>query len=804
MLQTFRLAARKLARAPGFAFTAVVILALGIGANSAIFSVLYSVVLRPLPFPDPDRLVIVYENDRIRGTQREAASIPDYIDIVKQATVFSELAARQSNNIALSIGEEAVRLAGARVTSNYFRTLGVEPALGRGFTSEETSPGRDRVVVLSDALWRERFGGDRSAIGRAVRLNGDNHTVVGVMPPAAASTLGGDDALWLPVAFDRLDMFRGRHTALLIGRLKTGVAIERAQAETTTIMKRLEAAYPDDNAGRGAWVRPLHAEITEQVRTALWALGGGVACLLLIACVNLTNLLLARSGLVSRELAVRRALGASRWRLIGQLLAEVLLIAAAGAAAGALLAAWGSRALVALAPVDLPLMAESGPDWRVLAAATGIALATAVLFGLAPALRLSGDRTERALREAGRAVSAGRGDQRFRQALVAVEVALSVVLLTGAGLMVRTMSRLMSVDPGLDPRGVLTASIDLPPARYPFPKTWPLHDWPQAQQFQDRLLEAVRAVTGVRSAEAALNRPLEGGWTTRVTIEGRPAPPPGQQDEARFRPVGEGYFEMLRIPLIAGRAFTRDDAKRPLVAVVNRAFVRRHFGGEEPLGRRVVVYGAPREIVGVVPDVKFRGLTAETPQTVYLPQRQNPMSTISITVRTSGDPMALLEPLRRAVASIDPEIPVYNAATLEEMLAGSVGERRFATLLLGVFAAVAGALALIGIHGVVNAAVSQRTREIGVRMAFGAAAGDVLRLIAGRGLALALAGVAAGLALAAALARFLGGLLYGVDRHDPATFAGVALAILAAAALAAYLPARRAARIEPSSALRYE
>jgi len=805
MARTLRDAARRLRRAPGFTLTAVAILTLGIGANSAIFSVLYTVLLQPLPYAEPERLVVVWENDRLRGTQREGVSLPDYLDWRQQATVFEDIAAHQTINMTLASGSEAERLRAGRVTASYFRVLGVPPLAGRLFREDEQVEGRHRVVLLSEGLWRSRFGGSHAIIGGVLRLNGDNYTVAGVMPASTAVASGAAEMLWVPISFERNDMFRGRHIATAYARLKPGVALEQAQSEMTAIMKRLEAAYPDDNEGRGAWVRPLHGELVTQVSAALWVLGGGVVCLLLMACVNLTNLFLARAGIVTREMAVRLALGASRRQLAAQLLTEVTLLAIAGAAAGAVLATWSVRALAAMAPVTLPFLDPSGVSWRMLAVLGALALVTVLAVALAPILRLAGKSTEETLRQGGRAASAGAREQRLRYVLVAGEVALSTTLLIGAGLLVRSMSRLLTVDPGLDPRNVLTASIELPPSRYPFPRVWPVLEWPQVARFRDQLLESMRGIPGVTSAAVALNRPLDSGWTTRVTVEGRPAPPPGQQEEARFRPVGENYFETLRIRLISGRTFRQeDDARRPLVAVINRAFVERHFREENPMGRRIAVYGAPREIVGVVADVRFRGLALDAQPAMYLPERQNPMGSISIVLRSASEPAALLPEVRRRVAKLDPELALFDAATLEEMMSLSVGARTFTTILLGGFAGVALALALIGVYGVVSTTVSLRTREIGVRTAFGARPADVLRLILGRAVALAAVGLAMGLALAAWLGKHLAGLLFRTDRFDVVTFAAVAAILLLAAVGAAWVPARRAARIEPVSALRYE
>jgi putative ABC transport system permease protein len=799
--QDLRYGFRMLAAHPGFTAVAALTLALGIGANTAIFTVVDAVLLRGLPYNDPNRLVMVWENDRLRGTRLERASAPDFMDFRAQAQVFEGLSGWQSPDLTITGEGEPERLVAARVSANYFSLLGVRPLAGRGFLPEEEQVGRDKAVVLSQGLWQRRFGADRSVLGKSITLDGESFTVVGVMPAEARIPLNPEE-LWIPLAFQGSDLFRGVHRLRVFGRLKPGVTLLQAQTEMSGIMRRLEQTYPDDNLGRGAVVVALHEQLVGDSRPALLILYGAVGLVLLIACLNVANLLVARASARGKEIAIRAALGAGRWRVIRQLVTENLALAALGACGGLLLAAWGVDLIRVAGPKDLPRLEQAGMDPAVLSFALAISLLTWVVFSLAPAINLSAPSLHEALKEGGRG---GAGRQPLRRFLVISETALAMVLLVGAGLLIRSLSRLAQVDPGYDPRNVLTMSLQLPPARYPMPKVWPILKWPQAANFQERLLEKVKARPGVESAALAYSTPASASWTTRMTIVGRPEPPPGEQDEMHFRPVSEEYFRTARLPLEKGRDFTpQDDGRHPLVGIINQSFARRYFAGQDPIGQRIKIYDVARQIVGVVADEKFLGLQMETPPAVYLPFRQNLLNMMSLIVRSSGDPMRLAPGIQRDIWSLDGNLAVFDVTTLEQALATSLAQRRFTMILLGGFAGVALLLAAVGIYGVVSYSVSRRTREIGIRMALGAQKQEMVRLVVGQALRLSLLGVLAGSAGAAGLTGFLKSQLYGVSAIDPATFVAVAVLLTLVALAAAWLPARRATRVDPMVALRYE
>jgi putative ABC transport system permease protein len=795
-------AARALWRRPLFAGLVVATLALGIGGNVAVFSVVDGVLLRPLPYPDPERLAIVWENDRLRGTEEEAVSAPDYQDFTEMNRSFAGLAARNRLDRTLGALAEPVRVSSARVTSGYFGLLGVRPLLGRVFLPEEEKPGNDKQVVLTEGLWRAHFGADPRVVGTQVLLDGESRTIVGVVPNEARMP-GLRDEIFEPLAFGPVDRFRGRHTLRVVARLKPEATLRSAQADMSSVMKRLEELHPDDNLGRGALVRSLQDEAVGESRPALLLLFGAVALLLLMACASVANLILTRGLGRERELAIRTSLGAGPLRLFRQLLTESLLLAALGGALGALLAVWLVQLVRAFGP-ELPRLEQAAVDGRALGFALVAALASALVFGIVPALRAARRRPQAGLAEGGR-TSGTASSLRARRALAAFELVAAVVLVAGAGLLVRSFWKLQQVDPGFDPRGVLLARVSLSGPGYSFPQGWPVHDWPAESAFVETLAAKLAASPGVRSVAFAHQGPTDAGWTTRMTIDGRPAPPPGEQDEASFRPVSAGYFETLGIPLAKGREFGRFDASgRPLVAVVNEAFAARHLPGEDPLGQRVVVFGAPREIVGVVPNERFSGLEAGPATAVYLPLAQNPQPALVVIARSASRPLDLVPALRDAVHAVDPTLALFEVASAESALASSMEERRFTLVLLGGFAAVALALAALGIYGVVSFAVSERTREMGLRMALGAEPRHVFRMVVRQGLGLSLGAIVAGTLVALALGRVLERLLFGVDARDPLTFAAVAAILLAAAFVASAVPARRATRVDPTTALRAE
>ena len=802
-MKDLRHAVRTLRRSPGFACVAIATLALGIGANTAIFSVVESVLLRPLPFQAADRLVLVYENDRIRGTRVELASLPDFLDFQEQSTVFEDLAALSGRTPTLTGAGDPERLEAAAVTANYFRVLGVEPALGRSFAPDEERPGNHRAAVLSHGLWQERFGGDPLAVGRSITLDGEPFTVVGVAP-AEAVLPGAAVALWTPLAATELEMIRGRHNALVVGRLAPGVSLTRSQAEMDTIMGRLEREYPDDNLGRGALVLPLHEAIVEDSRPGLVLLAVAIGLVLLIGCANVSGLMLARTASRRKEFAIRCALGAGSARVFRQVLSESLVIALLGGASGVLVAVWIVDLLAAFAPADIPRLDRASINASVLAFNLVISMLSGVVLGLAPALRFSRIDLGTSLKQAGLA-GRGPGRSRVRRALVAAEIALTLMLVIGAGLLGRSLWNLIRVEPGYDPRGLLALTLELPDARYPRPEGWPVVDWPRMIAFQDALLDRVRATPGVRSAGLAINNPLQAGWTTRFAIEGRPEPAPGQADEAFYRPVSPGYFETQGVPLIRGRLFTdRDDARAPNVAIINEAFARRHLPGEDPLGRGLNISGHWFEIVGVVGDVRFRGVAEGTGPAMYPALRQTPFGRFSLMVRTAGEPSACVAALREVVRALDRDLAVASVLSVEKALRGSIGRQRFTALLMAAFAGMAMVLAALGIYGVVSFFVTDRAHEIGVRMALGAGRSGVVRLIARQAMSLVASGLAVGLAGSLVLSRILSALLFGVMAADPATLLAACLALTAVSLIACSVPALRATRVDPLIALRCE
>ncbi len=793
---------RSLLGSPGFTLVAALTLALGIGANTAIFSVVDAVLLRPLPYESPDRLVIVYENDRLRGTRTEGVSFPDFLDMRRRVGTLEKLSALASSTPTLTGTGDPRRLTVARASSDYFGLLGVPPILGRSFLEEEQQPGRDGVAILGQGLWQERFGGDDEVLGRSILLDDRPHTVVGVMPLEAQIPGVAIDA-WVPLSVGPEDGNRGRHHLYVLGRLRDGVPLESARSDMTSLMQQLEKSYPEDNTGRGAAVVRLHDALVEDSRPSLVLLLAAVGFVLTIGCANVSTLLLARMSSRERELAVRAALGAGRWRLVRQLLTESALLCSIGGALGLLLAHWGVDFLARLGPRDVPRLDQTGVDLRVLAFSTGVCLVIGLLAGALPAVKFSRADPAGTLHEGVGRMTAGASYRRLGGLFVAGEAAFALALLLGACLLARSLVNLQNVDPGYDPSRIVALTVELPPSRYERPPGWPILEWPAVTAFHERLLERVHAIPGVRSAAIALNGPSQAGWTTRVTVVGRPEPPAGEQEEAGYRPVSAGYFRTLGVPLKRGRHLTeRDDARAPGVAIVNESFARRHFGDEEPVGRQIRIFGRPYEVVGVVGDVRYRGLDAEAPPAMYPSLAQNPWPGFEVVVRTAGDPLSLATSLRQAIWSIDPQLAVQDVSSLEQALAGSLARRRFTLLLMSCFAATALLLAALGVYGLTSHQVAERTREIGVRMALGATRADVLRMIAGQGLVPALAGIAIGLIASPGLGGLVASLLFGVGRADPITLAGMSLLLAMVAAAAAYLPARRAVRVDPMIALR--
>jgi putative ABC transport system permease protein len=820
LLQDLRYGARTLWKNPGTTFVIVVALALGVGANTAIFSVVNAVLLRPLPFENPDQLMVIWETNPARGLQEGTPSPPDYREWRNRTQAFEQIAAFYGEDYNLSGSGEPERLTGAVVSANFFSTLRINPAFGRTFLPDEEQFGSHRVTVLSHGLWQRRFGANPQLIGQTINLNNQPHTVIGIAPPDF-QLAGVRAELWTPMAFAPGDRYntRGNHFLNVFARLKPDVTITQAQADMDVITRQLEEVS-EMNAGLGARVVPMHEDAVGSYRPALLVLLGAVGFVLLIACANVANLLLARAATRQKEFALRATLGASRLRTVRQLLTESLLLSVLGGGLGLLLAMWGVDLLVALSPAELPRVAEIGVDARVLAFTLSLSVLTGIIFGLAPALQASHLDLNEALKEGGRSVTGSRRTRSLRGALVVTEIALSLVLLVGAGLLINSFWRLTKVSPGFKADNLLTMEIALPDSKYPPTESH------RAQAFYQQLLERVATLPGVQSVGATSSLPLApGGWGKMLSIEGRPAPPSMETIPlVQYRQVSTNYFSTLGVSPVKGRLFTeQDDPNSPPVALINEEMARRFFPNEDPIGKRIWMgppenllpggalpdgYSFPRlTIAGVVNDVKHQGLNQQTGPEVYIPHAQGAGETqrsMFLAVRTTVDPLSLAAAVRNEVTAIDKEQPVADIQTMEQRLAASLAGPRFNMLLLGIFAAVALALAAVGLYGVMAYGVTQRTHEIGIRMALGAQRGNVLRLIVRQGMVMALIGVALGLAASFALTRVMASLLFGVSATDPLVFTAIALLLAAVAFIASYIPARRALKVDPMIALRYE
>ncbi|MEX1181775.1 MAG: ABC transporter permease [Gemmatimonadota bacterium] len=804
LLKDAQYALRTLMRNPAFAAAAVLTLALGVGANTAIFSVVNGVLLRPLPYPAAERLHVVWNNNTREGIERDITSWPNFIDWRDRSEVFAALAGYSAGNTALTGAGDPEQVPTAFVTAGFFDVLGVNPVLGRQFSEAELQPGATPVVLLSDGLWQSRFGGDRGIVGRDVILNGSARTVIGVMPPAF--DYPAEAQLWLPLAPEgNLAASRGALWLSVVGRLRDDLPIVLAQSRMDDLAAQLQDQYPTQNTGSGILLEPLHATITGDVRTPLLVLLGAVAVVLLIGCANVANLLLARGAVRRKELAVRIALGAGRRRMARQLLTESVVLGVVGGAAGMLLAAWAVSALVAMAPPELPRLENVHVDGAVLAFALFISAATGLLFGIAPLLQAGRTELMTTLREGGREAVAGEGIGRLRPVLISTQIGLALVLLVGAGLLIRSFVALNAVDPGFDTRGALTFRVVLPGARYDTPE--------RMHTFHRELIRRISGIPGVRSAGGASTL-----FLARLPNMGpilREGDPPVADDEQRESVVLEratpGFFDAMGMTLTRGRGLADTDvAAGTAVGVVNQAFARRYYPDSDPVGRRFTFGSAQDstanwiEIAGVVADALRSGLAAAPRPEVYLPHAQAPTAGLTIVARADRDPLSLLPAVRSAVAGLDGQLPISAVQTLEQSLAEQLAARRFIMNLLATFAALAALLASIGIYGVVSYLVTQRIRELGVRRALGATHADVMRLVISQSLRHVLPGLGLGVLAALALSRIMASQLFGVSPTDPLTFLAVTAGLLAVAAGATYVPARRAAGVEPNTALRQD
>jgi putative ABC transport system permease protein len=810
LLQDVRFGLRMLLKSPSISIVATIALALGIGANTAIFSVVNAVLLRPLPFPDPDSLVAIFETDNSRGYVRGSHSYPNFFDLRAQNTVFERISTYRSGDFIMTGRGEPARLQSGVVTADLFPLLRVQPMLGRTFVPDEDKPSESRVVVLSHALFQKRFGSDPAILNQSLNLDGRSFTVIGVMPPGFEFPIQSDPVeLWTTIAGDAsgsepVTGQRGAHFLRVIGRLKPGVSEEQAQAELTAIAARLEQQYPNENTRKSLRMESALSALVGDVRPALLILLGAVACVLLIACANVANLLLARAMSRYKEMAIRAAMGASRIRVIRQLLTESLLLSLLGGAVGLLLAVWWSDLLIALGKDDIPRAVEVGIDWRVLTFTLGVSLLTGLVFGLAPAFHSSKTELVDSLKEGGRGATEGARRNSVRNVLVVSELAIAVMLLVGAGLLIQSLWRLQKVESGLRPENVLTFNVTLPETKYTYEK--------QTQFFID-LKSRLESTPGAQSASTIFPLPLSGDrFSISFEIEGRPLPPK-DHPSADFFTTGVGYFRAMGIAVVKGRDFDdRDKHGATPVIIITETFARQQFPNEDPIGKRIhpgisSIDGEDstmREIIGVVGDVRNRGLNTEPRAAYYVPQTQIPFSQMVAVVKTTSEPRSLISAVTNEVAAMDQDIPLFGMKSMEEYLSASVAAPRFNTTLLSIFAVVAFVLTIVGLYGVMSYSVAQRTNEIGIRLALGAQSRDVLWMVVKQGSVLIGLGLAIGLLGAYAATRVIASLLFGVTAKDPVTFAAVALLLGGVALLACYVPAWRATKVDPMEALRCE
>ncbi|HEV8187776.1 MAG TPA: ABC transporter permease [Pyrinomonadaceae bacterium] len=804
IIKDLKFALRGLVKHPAFTAIAVVTLALGIGGSTSIFTVVDAALLRGLPYKSPDRLYHIWENTGKKEFPKREFSYPDYQDY-QQNNVFEGLAAYTGGGTILSGYGDPENLNSPRVSANFFSVLGVDPVLGRTFQTGEDTQGGPKVTILTYGFWQRRFGGDSGIVGRALTLNGDSYTVVGVLPASFQFALRPAD-LFVPYQPTQNQLTRRfMHGTNLIGRLKSDKSVSDAQAELGLIASRIEQQFNDSHAGTTVRVVPLQEEVVGSVRPILLVLLAAVGFVLLIACANVASLLLTRSLSRQKEVAIRSALGASRWRVIRQLLTESLLLSLVGGGAGLVIAYWGVPALVAVLPQSqlnaMPFLKALNLNGGILGFSFALSLLTGLIFGLAPALQSSKLDLNEALKEGGRQTSIGAG-HRLRSAMVVTEIALAVVLLVGAGLMMKSLFRLLKTNVGFKTENVLTAFVILPPSKYT--------DANKQINFNDQLRQRVQSLPGVSGAGTVNILPVNAGNTTRFFVDGDPIPAPGEEIEANIRTVSDDYFTALGVPVLAGRAFdSRDTQNGQSVVIIGKTIADRVFAGRDPIGRKLrysSVQANGALVVGVVGDVKITGLDEAIRPVLYYPFRQSSSTFQNLVVRTDGDPNVLAGAIRNEIRNLEPDAAILNVRTMDDMIAQTPASfmRRFPALLISIFAGVALLLASIGIYGVVSYSVSQQTHYIGVRMALGASPADILKMVLKQGLLLALMGVGIGVLAALGLMRLLSTLLYQVSTNDVTTFATVTGALFVVALLACYLPARRATKVDPLVALRYE
>ena len=802
--QDIRYGLRSLLKKPGFTLTAVIALALGIGANTAIFSVINGVLLRSLSYANPDRIAMLWERSVTSETTRlqNVVSPANFLDWKKQSTSFEHMAAVADLRVNLTGGgSEPEEVKAQFVSQPFFPALGVQPLMGRSFLTEEDTVGNDLVIILSHELWQTRFGSDPEIVGKQATISGRQRTIVGVMPPGF-HFLDNQVKAWMPIALDPAIDYRektGRYLRV-VARLKPGVTVQQAQGELAGIAKQLEQALPKYNTGWSVNVVSMHEQVVGEIRPILIVLFAAVAFVLLIACANVANLLLSRAASRQKELALRAALGAGRIRLVRQMLTESVLLALMGGLLGVLLAFWGIQFLIGFGPDNIPRLSEVTLDLRVLGFTFGISLLTGVLFGLIPAVQASRPDLNDALKEGSRGSTGGRG-RTFRNVFVVAEVSLALVLLIGAGLMIRSFMRLQAVETGFNPESVLTMRLQLPRKKYAEPH--------QIVDFFKQAQDRIAAIPGVQAVGAISYLPLTGGLASRdaFKIVGQPAPTPGQEPGVEVRVITPAYFQAMGIPLLKGRLLNERDVKESRVLLINETMAKRYFAGVDPVGKQMEVFwdgSGPDEIVGVVGDIREGALNKEPEPAIYWSHPREPYSGMALVVRTSGDSARFGAAVQKEIRALDPDQPVADVRTMQQVISKSIARPRFNTLLLSIFAGVALVLASVGLYGVMNYSATQRTHEVGIRMALGATRADIMRLVVGNGMMLTLTGIAIGVLASWALTRVMANLLFGITATDVPTFIAVSAVLAAVALVANYIPARRATRVNPVIALRYE